>query len=127
MTREQAIEEMVLHYLSGSYENAMRLPKFLTQDDLAPFVRETITKLYDALSMDVGLGPDMLAMLEFSSRRDENLSYFRDYFAAVATERQPLHWLDDYQRDPMLPDGIGVVHATSSDAVIDSAVYGVGV
>ncbi len=80
LSREESIDEMALHHVSGAYEYSARLPGFLAQV-LEEDVRARARTLYEQLETDFGLGPDVLAMLLFSPNRERSTAHLRDYLA----------------------------------------------
>jgi glycine/D-amino acid oxidase-like deaminating enzyme len=84
MTVDESIDEMVLHYISGAYENAMALPKFLTERDIEPLVRTRMAAVYDSLDNDMGLAPEFLAMIEFSLSGESDAGVVSDYLRSAA-------------------------------------------
>jgi hypothetical protein len=86
MTVDESINEWVLHYITGAYENAMNLPKFMYVDDFAAVIEPRARRLYDQLDTAHGLPPEMLAMIEFSGRREADLAYVKAYLDAAERE-----------------------------------------
>lgn len=80
MTREESIDEMVLHHISSAYEYSAKLPGFFAQI-FEEDIRDRTKALYERLETDFGLGPDILAMLLFSPYREKTIAFFRDYLA----------------------------------------------
>jgi glycine/D-amino acid oxidase-like deaminating enzyme len=80
LSREESIDEMVLHHVSSAYEYSARLPGLFAQV-MEEDIRERTKILYERLETDYGLGPDILPMLLFSPGRERSIRYFRDYLA----------------------------------------------
>lgn len=78
MTAEEAIAEWVRHYVTGAYENAMVLPKFMDTADFAAVIEPRARRLYEQIGVDVGLAPEVLAMVEFAPDRDEQVAWLAD-------------------------------------------------
>ncbi len=64
LTREQAIEDAVQHFVSGAYEHRMLLPRLGYNQMLKEMLFQRLNKLYDDLEMDYILSPDVVLMFE---------------------------------------------------------------
>jgi glycine oxidase len=80
LSREESIDEMALHHVSGAYEYSAKLPGSLAEI-FEEDIRARTMILYEKLETDFGLGPDVLAMLLFSLNRERSIACVRDYLA----------------------------------------------
>ncbi len=87
MTKEQAIEEAVHHYISGAYEHAMKLPRIGWDQMFKDLIRTKIENIFKELDTDYVLTPDMLLM--FDDNKAKHLAYFKEYFKFLNTNISP--------------------------------------
>jgi glycine oxidase len=83
MSKTEAIQEAVQHYVSGAYEHSMRLPRLGWDHMLKEMVLNKIEAIYDALDTDFVLSPDLFLM--FDNDKEKHLAYFKDYFNTIDT------------------------------------------
>jgi glycine oxidase len=102
LTVADSVEEMVLHFVSGAYENALRLPRYLGHTYLEDSARQTALEIYRELDTDFGLGPDVLTMLAFLPRRDQVTARMRDYLARAVPAPLAGGRADHRHRGPMV-------------------------
>ena len=80
-TRNEAIEEYVLHFISNCYEQSLQLPiTTLTDDVLMNMVRTKAINFYEQLETDFGLPPEIMFMLECDHEYSDRFNYFKQYF-----------------------------------------------
>ncbi len=63
MSREEAIEEVLSHYMSAGYEHGMELPKIGWEFRIYNMMRKWIEELYNDLDTSFGISPEILMML----------------------------------------------------------------
>jgi glycine oxidase len=80
MTREQAVDEMVLHCVSQFYQYSPRLaPWMRVTDGVELQVRAKTEATYRKLGSDFGLAPELLELLNWGDERDRVIEFFRQY------------------------------------------------
>lgn len=65
-SKEQAIDEAMMHYMGGAYEQLLNVPKIGWYDMLQEMMQNKIRAIYDDLNTDFILPPDFLLMLDDS-------------------------------------------------------------
>lgn len=86
MSREEAIEEVVSHYMSAGYEHGMELPKIGWEFRIYHMMKKWIAELYDDLDTCCGISPEILMML---NQTKEAIPVVRDYFRNDEKARSP--------------------------------------
>ncbi len=85
MSREQAVDEMVLHCVSQFYQYSPRLaPWMRVTDRIEEQVRTRTEATYRELGSDVGLTPELLELLNWGQGRKQVLAAFRRYLDVAA-------------------------------------------
>jgi len=84
MSIEESIQETVDHFMSGSYEWGMKLPKIGYDQLLRNLTTERLEKIYQELDIDFGLNPDLMIMLYFAEDQKNMTSYLNDALRAIA-------------------------------------------
>ncbi|MFF3377810.1 NAD(P)/FAD-dependent oxidoreductase [Streptomyces sp. NPDC002680] len=85
MSREQAVDEMVLHCVSQFYQYSPRLaPWMRVTDGIEVQVRTRTEATYRELGSDVGLTPELLELLNWGEGRTQVLASFRRYLDVAA-------------------------------------------
>jgi glycine oxidase len=80
MTREQAVDEMVLHCVSQFYQYSPRLaPWMRVTDGVELQVRAKTEATYRKLDSDFGLVPELLELLNWGDDRNRVIALFRQY------------------------------------------------
>jgi glycine/D-amino acid oxidase-like deaminating enzyme len=80
MSREQAVDEMVLHCVSQFYQYSPRLaPWMRITDGIEVQVRSRTEATYRELGSDIGLAPELLELLNWGEGRKQVLAAFRRY------------------------------------------------
>jgi glycine/D-amino acid oxidase-like deaminating enzyme len=80
LTREQAVDEMVLHCVSQFYQYSPRLaPWMRVTDGVEAQVRARTEAAYRALDSDFGLAPELLELLNWGEQRKRTVTTFRRY------------------------------------------------
>lgn len=82
-TREESIEEFLLHFMAGTYEHGAKLPKFLQDNAYLEMVRHKVERWYETLEMPFNLSPDILLAINFDPFPEERLLSFKKYFAEI--------------------------------------------
>ncbi|WP_326809728.1 FAD-binding oxidoreductase [Streptomyces scopuliridis] len=85
MSREQAVDDMVLHCVSQFYQYSPRLaPWMRVTDGIEVQVRTRTEATYRELGSDTGLAPELLELLNWGEGRKHVLAAFRQYLDAAA-------------------------------------------
>ncbi|GAB2616551.1 hypothetical protein GCM10027168_56220 [Streptomyces capparidis] len=85
LSREQAVDEMVLHCVSQFYQYSPRLaPWMRVTEGIEGQVRRRTEATYRELDSEVGLAPELLELLNWGKGRKQALAAFRRYLAASA-------------------------------------------
>lgn len=80
MSVEEATDEIVLHTVSQFYEHSAKPPVYMgITSGLERQVRSRTRATYDLLQTDLGLGPELLELLNWGENREQNIKYFREY------------------------------------------------
>lgn len=77
MTRDEAIDEVVQHYMSAGYEHGMELPKIGWEFRIQHMIKNWVIELYDELDTSFGISPEILMML---NQMKESVPMVRHYF-----------------------------------------------
>lgn len=80
-TRQESIEEFLLHFMAGTYEHGAKLPKFLQDSAYLDMIRYKIERWYETLETSFNLSPDMLLAFHFDPFPHKRLLSFKKYFA----------------------------------------------
>ena len=84
MTRDEAIDEVVEHYMSAGYEHGMELPKIGWEFRIQLMIKKWVTELYDELDTSFGISPEILMML---NQTKESIPKVREYFKEKEKEK----------------------------------------
>jgi glycine oxidase len=85
MSREAAIDEIVLHCVSQFYEFSARPPTYMrVAEGIERQARNRSNDTYDQLETDIGLAPEVLELLNWGPDRAANISHFREYLKRAA-------------------------------------------
>lgn len=84
VTREEAVDEMVLHCVSQFYQYSPRLaPWMRVTDGMHAQVRSRTEASYRDLDSDFGLAPELLELLNWGEQRKRTVATFRRYLHAA--------------------------------------------
>ena len=84
MSVQESIKETTEHFMSGSYEWGMKLPKIGYDQLFRNLTTERLEKIYQELDIDFGLNPDLMIMLYFAEDQKNMISYLNDALRAIA-------------------------------------------
>jgi hypothetical protein len=82
-TVEGAVEEFVLHAVSGWFEAGARLPGFVLTSGVADMLERRARDLHAALETDVGLAPEIVMFLLDSRKDPRDVDRVAAYFRAL--------------------------------------------
>ncbi|MCY1021704.1 NAD(P)/FAD-dependent oxidoreductase [Pyxidicoccus sp. MSG2] len=76
-TREEAVEDAVLHYAAVGYEHGMNIPRVGWHRTFSRMYRNVANSIYDALESDHIMPPEFLPMID--NDREKWVPFFRNY------------------------------------------------
>ncbi|NOK38482.1 FAD-dependent oxidoreductase [Corallococcus exercitus] len=80
-TREEAVEDAVLHYAAVGYEHGMNIPRVGWHRTFARMYRNVANSIYDALESEHVMPPEFLPMID--NDREKWIPFFREYLRGL--------------------------------------------
>lgn len=81
MTKEQAINEAVHHYVSGAYEHDIKMPRIGWNAILKEVLDNKVRLLYEKLETNFPLPPDVIIMLD--NNKGMNFKFLKAYLRSI--------------------------------------------
>ena len=89
LSKQEAIDEVVEHYISAGYEHGMDLPKIGWEFRLSNMMKTWVSDLYDELGTSYGIPPEVLMMLNQTKGALPDIKkYFKNLDAKSVTEKE---------------------------------------